>query len=189
MRRSSAWLRAWWRAALFGAVLPLRAVLAADPTPDPAPSTAPAPRPRNADAQYEQLRGLEQLPKEGSPAQTLARALLFVPRTALDALTYSMAFGAYVGAESDVPVRLQEILTFGHSPVGIHPLLSLSSGSRTEYGAEIAYRRSPLGAALAGLYGDIRTLVRWGLALAQVAPPSVDFHNGALVEGPAPWQK
>jgi hypothetical protein len=43
------------------------------------------------------------VPDEGSAPHAVARALLFVPRTLLDALTYSVAYGAYVGTESSVP--------------------------------------------------------------------------------------
>jgi hypothetical protein len=113
-----------------------------------------APHGRNTDTTFVRLRGLEEVPDEGSSADAVARALLFVPRLLLDGLTYSMAYGAYVGTESSVPRRMEEILTFDQRRIGIHPLLSVSSGSRTGFGAEVAYRVPGFGAGVSGLYGS-----------------------------------
>jgi hypothetical protein len=100
------------------------------------------------------LRGLEHEPSEGSAALTAINATLFVPRTVLGGLLYSFAYGAYVGTESPWPARVEEWLTFYHGRIGIHPLLSVGSGSTTGYGAELAYRVPSFGAAVSGRYGD-----------------------------------
>jgi hypothetical protein len=117
-------------------------------------TTAATSETRDPDGSYESLRGLESLPKEGSAGYPVARALLFVPRKLLDAITYSMAYGAYVGTESPVPRVLEEWLTFDQRRIGIHPLLSFSTGSTTAFGAEVAYRVPHFGASVTGLYGN-----------------------------------
>jgi hypothetical protein len=116
---------------------------------DPTPTAT-----RDPDAEYQRLRGLETLPQEGSTGDAIARALLFVPRTLLDALTWSMAYGAYVGTESSVPQYVSELLTFDEHRIGIHPLVSISTGSTTAFGAELAYRVPKFGASVSGLYGN-----------------------------------
>lgn len=152
-RRVSQWLlRLACAAALSLPALATRG--AADPPPAGDEAAARSPRKQSPDTTYVQLRGLERVPDEGSAADAVARALLFVPRTLLDALTLSMAYGAYVGTESSVPRVLHEVLTFDEGRLGIHPLVSVSSGSRAEFGAELAYRVPGFGAGVSGLYGN-----------------------------------
>jgi hypothetical protein len=146
---------------------------ATDPPPAGNEASTPTASDFGADTTYARLRGLEEVPKEGGAPYPVARALLFLPRTLLDALTFSMAYGAYVGTESSVPKRVEEILTFDQGRFGIHPLLSVSSGSRAEFGAEVAYRVPGFGASVSGLYGNSEN---WGAKLDVVS----EFKAGGI---------
>jgi hypothetical protein len=168
MRRSTKWLNRWAIGLCAAITVTCGAPLLAFGQDA---STAPS----DSANSYQAVRGLEQEPSEGGAGPAVANALLFVPRKILDGLLYSMAYGSYVSTESGWPARVSELLTFYHERFGIHPIVSLSSGSQTEFGAELAYRVPTFGASISGRYGNDEN---WGTkvdVVSEFAAGSVPF--------------
>ena len=181
MRPPTTSLRAWTGLLLAGAVWGLApgaatAQPSAAPTsaaPDSAapPGAAQAPAPAStrmdADTELLRLRGLEQEPPgDGGAGRAVANALLFLPRTLLDGLLYSGAYGAHVANETSLPQYVSEIASFYHHRIGVRPLINFSTGATFDFGLEVAYRQGPFGAAVSGRYGNGEN---WGTKLDLVS--------------------
>src|SRR5262245_25281789 len=107
-----------------------------------AQASTPAPAGTDADTELLRLRGLEQEPPgDGGAGRAVANALLFLPRTLLDGLLYSGAYGAHVANETSLPQYVSEITSFYHQRIGVRPLISFSTGATFDFGLEVAYRQ------------------------------------------------
>ncbi len=144
-------------AALMALLLPagLTAIRAEEPSEGEPPALSGASVADDAVKARLELRGLEEAPGEpGHGVRAVENTLLWPPRTLVRGIMQSMSYGASTGGDSRVLRRLNEYLAYFDRRIGIQPVIKVSSGSRSGFGARVYFRDRPFGASVGAQFRD-----------------------------------
>jgi hypothetical protein len=111
----------------------------------------------NTEQKFRQLRGVEEVPKDGQEAlRTTANVLLFIPRTLFDGLLYTTVYGAYLIDDRNLIAGVEDIFYLHGRVLGWYPQVTFGSGPAI--GATVFYR-TKVDFSVGGAYGGSQ---RWG---------------------------